>query len=155
MHCQIDRIVLGVNSDKDDDIEEIETSFVQFKKYYQRTLYDTDTEYFNWLRRYENKPKENVHLLIMGHSLDITDEDYICDLIELSSEVTILYHNEEAKANLIKNLINIFGKEEFVRIRNKKRLEFLPLNMDFTEFSKKREKNAIDYFEIPYSPIAF
>ena len=149
----IDKIVLGVNSDKSDDIEKMETSFVQFKKYYQRALYDTDKEYFSWLKEYTNEHNENIHLLIMGHSLDITDEDYIRDLIRLSSEVTILYHNEEAKANLIKNLINIFGKKEFVQIRKEQCLEFLPLNMDFSEFSKKRQYNAIDYFEIPYDPI--
>lgn len=137
------KIVLGINADESDDGEEIETSFVSFKKYYQRTLYDTDTEYLRWLRNLlDESANDDIHLLIMGHSLDITDEDYISDLISLSNNVTIIYHDEMAKADQIKNLIRIFGKKEFDKIRDERHLEFLPLDMDFSEFSKKRESNS-------------
>ena len=36
-----DNIVLGVNPDKHDEIENIDTLFIQFKKYFQRVFYKT------------------------------------------------------------------------------------------------------------------
>lgn len=150
-----DKIVLGINSSKSDE-EEREISFVSFKKYFQRTLYDTDTDYLRWLRDILDEGGEgDVHLLVMGHSLDITDEDYIRDLIGLSSRVTVLYHNENAKAELIRNLIKIFGKKEFDRIRDERHLEFLSQHMDFSEFSKDRECNSINSFARGLDPLLY
>ena len=93
-----------------------------------------------WLRDLldEGGGDSDVHLLVMGHSLDVTDEDIIRDLFDLASEITVIYHSESSKSSLIRNLINIFGKEKFDQIRDEQRLEFLPLSMDFSEFSKKQ-----------------
>lgn len=144
-----DRIVLGVNPDKNDNLETMDTSFVAFKKYYQRTFYDTDIPYLRWLReiRDEGHSDSDVHLLIMGHSLDVTDADIIRELFHISSEITILYHNKPSKAKYIQNLITIFGKEHFDQIRDELHLEFLPLDMDFTDFSYKRAENSTLLYE--------
>ena len=135
-----DRIVLGINPDKNDEKDTINTDFIAFKKYYQRTYYGSDIDYLRWLRDLldEGGGDSDMHLLVMGHSLDVTDEDIIRDLFGLASEITVIYHSESSKSSLIRNLVNIFGKEKFSQIRDEQRLEFLPLSMDFSEFSEKQ-----------------
>ena len=144
-----DKIVLGINPDKNDEKENIDTSFIAFKKYYQRTFWGTDTSYLRWLRDLLDGGggDGDVHLLVMGHSLDITDEDIIGDLFGLASEITVLYHNEYAKSQYIRNLVKIFGKNKFDQIRDEQRLSFLPLNMDFTEFIKRRARYSTTRYE--------
>lgn len=132
-----DKIILGINPDNADEIGTIDVSFIAFKKYYQRILHETDMGYLQWLTNSRNKA-ENRNLLIMGHSLDITDKDIIFELIECASSVIILYHNEEAKAQYISNLVKIFGRERFIQLRAEKSLTFLPLNMDFSVFAQER-----------------
>lgn len=144
-----DNIVLGINPDKNDDKNTINTEFIAFKKYYQRTYYGSDLSYLRWLRNFldNGEGDSDVHLLVMGHSLDVTDEDIICDLFGLASEITVIYHSESSKSSLIKNLINIFGKVKFDQIRDEQRLEFLPLNMDFSEFAEKQAKYSTIQYE--------
>ena len=102
-----------------------------------------------WLRDLldQGLGSSDIHLLVMGHSLDITDEEIICDLFSISSEITILYHIDSAKAQHIHNLVKIFGKEKLDQIRDEQKLEFLPLSMDFIEFEKKRASNSTKLYE--------
>ena len=132
-----DRIVLGINPDSADDLETVDTTFIAFKKYYQRTMYETDSQYLQWLKdRYDSQ--EDCNLLIMGHSLDITDRDILYELIELATDIKILYYDEKAKSQYIANLVRIFGREGFMTLRSQKNLAFLSLNTDFAEFAEER-----------------
>lgn len=142
------KIILGVNSDENDVEKTVDTSFVEFKKYYQRTYYGTDIPYLRWLRDMLDGgiDSSDIQLLVMGHSLDVTDREYIYELFGVSSKITILYHNDNAKAQYIKNLINIFGGEEFERIRDEQQLEFLNINLDLTEFCEERKNNSTDEY---------
>jgi len=141
-----DKIILGINPDSADEVGTIDTSFIRFKKYYQRVLYETDMGYLQWLTQSRNKV-ENRNLLIMGHSLDITDKDIIFELIECASSVTVLYHSEGAKGQYISNLVKIFGREKFIQLRAEKGLTFLPLSMDFSAFAQERaEQQAFEEF---------
>lgn len=130
IHGEVDReIVLGVNADETDEIENLNKNFIAFKKYYQRTFYKTDHEYQRALINVEknNKYDNGNRLYVIGHSLDITDKEIIMELFERSSEVVILCHNQSARSNYIKNLVSIYGKSGFDRIRTEKELDFLPL----------------------------
>ena len=132
-----DRIVLGINPDSADDIETVDTTFIAFKKYYQRAMYETDSQYLQWLNdRCDHQ--EDLNLLIMGHSLDITDRDILYELIELASDIKILYYDERSKAQYVANLVRIFGREGFMTLRTQKNLTFLSLDADFTEFAEER-----------------
>lgn len=143
LHGDIDdEIVLGINSDSSDSVDTVDTTFISFKKYYQRTMLETDSAYLKWQNKVIAEVGEDIHLLIMGHSLDITDRDIIEDLFNLASRITILYHNEGAKASYITNLIKIFGKSEFDELRQKKQLTFLPTSMDFSKFEEKQTENT-------------
>ena len=83
----------------------------------------------------------------MGHSLDITDKDIISDLFNVASQITILYHNESAKASYITNLVKIFGKSGLDGFREQSKLSFLPLEMDFSDFSETQKKNSLSEYQ--------
>lgn len=121
-------IVLGINPDESDLLETIDTSFIEFKKYYQRTLYESDLEYLRWLTNISNTVRSDLRLIVMGHSLDITDQDVIQDLFKTADNIVVLYHDSNAKASYIKNLVNIFGKFEFDDLKRHKNLKFIPLS---------------------------
>lgn len=135
------KIILGINSDESDQLENIDTSFVKFKKYFQRTQYDTDLDYINWVGEL-NHPNEIITLTVMGHSLDITDKDIIVELFRKMNEINILYNTSEAKSTYIANLIKMFGKEELDILRKQRKLNFLSLDMDFTDFIKRRKETS-------------
>ncbi len=137
------KIILGINPDENDQIETIDTSFVKFKKYFQRTQYDTDSSYINWLKEIK-EPKQFASLMVMGHSLDVTDKDIILELFDRMDEIIILYHSDEAKNTYILNLINMYGKEGLDVLRKQKRLTFLSLDMDFSEIVKKRSESSFE-----------
>lgn len=133
-----DKIILGINPDENDMLGSVDTTVLAFKKYYQRACMATDESYIKWIKQMKNS-NEELSLLIMGHSLDVTDKDIIIELFDRSNEIIILHHTEESKRTLIKNLIKIFGYEEFYRIRNSKNLSFMSTDSDFAEFREKRE----------------
>ena len=139
------KIILGINPDVFDDGEAIDTSFLSFKKYFQRTLFETDVEYIKWIKEvYENG--DSFSLIVMGHSLDATDKDVITDLFDQADKITILYHNEEAKVSYATNLVKIFGKRRFDELRQNKELRFLPQDMDFTDFAEELRGNSLQEF---------
>lgn len=130
------RIILGINNDEHDEIDDIDTTLIMFKKYYQRALYKTDLEYIELIKMlkeqssdtYDAFNTELVRLFVMGHSLDISDKDVIENLFWSADEIIIYHHSEEALASYIKNLVSIFGKEAFDELRLKHNLTFMSLN---------------------------
>lgn len=122
-------IVLGVNPDEADSLEKINTTFVCFKKYFQRTLFETDHEYLKWIDEYVNM-KIPYRLFSMGHSLDVTDRDIIAELFHNAKEIFILYHDVTAKKSYIANLVRMFGKDEFDTLKKDKKLTFISLDQD-------------------------
>ena len=123
------KIVLGINPDEKDDLNNLDTSFLQFKKYFQRVFYKTDISYLKLMEdlklTYNSNGKDQVSLYIAGHSLDKTDEDIIQELFGLSNRITIFYHDELAIGKYIKNLVSIYGKKKFDKLRVEKNLEFI------------------------------
>lgn len=124
------QIILGVNPDKNDDLGSVDTTFVYFKKYYQRNWYNTDLSYFKLLDTLKQLPptyKKDNKLYVIGHSLDVTDKDIISELFEQFGQIIILYHSEYAKGSYIRNLVQIYGKDGFEALRKMKHLQFLPI----------------------------
>ncbi len=128
IHGIIDKkIVLGVDPNQDDDRQTVDTTFLHFKKYYQRVRYGTDIDYLNFIDPVQRTSKysRNCVVSVIGHSLDITDKDIITEVFSLPHEIRILYHDERVIGGYIKNLINIYGKEGFDDLRLKRNLRFL------------------------------
>ena len=136
-----DEIILGINPDEYDELEKIDTLMVAFKKYFQRNLLDSDVALWKWLSTFRSKKKGSV-LLIMGHSLDVTDEDIIKELIKDAKRIYVFYHNNDAKVQYITNLITMYGKEQYDNIRHEKKLEFISLESDFKELKKVLDANC-------------
>ena len=119
-------IVLGINPDDRDNIETIDTTFLQFKKYFQRVYFKTDIFFLQSTEVIKNSPlNQEFTLYVIGHSLDSTDQDMIKKIFELPQAIRILYHNESSVKNQIKNLVEIYGKEGLDRLRELKDLEFI------------------------------
>lgn len=134
-----ERIILGVNPDEADNVTSIDTSFLRFKKYFRRVVYHSDDEYLAWISRQKNK----LSLVVMGHSLDITDKDVIMQMFEAAKDITVLYYNESAETSLVANLIKIYGKEKFDELRTEKRLRFLPQGASYTGFAEDRNAKEL------------
>lgn len=124
-----DKIVLGINPNEDDDLPTVDTTFLQFKKYYQRVRFGTDSSYLTFMEHTRMVQSHNIdcNVTVVGHSLDTTDKDIITEIFSLANKICILYHNENAVNGYIKNLVNIYGKEGFDHLRSNKKLSFLPL----------------------------
>ena len=132
IHGNIDsEIVLGVQADKNDELQENDTTFIPFKKYYQRSIYET--EYLLNKKIYDLKQsKDIIKLSVMGHSLDITDRDIIKKLFDIADRIVIYYYGDKkAHGNCVKKLIHIFGQEKYDEIVTRTLLQYLPLLTDF------------------------
>lgn len=128
IHGNIDsEIVLGIQADKNDELKENDTTFIPFKKYFQRSIYET--EYLLNKKIYDLKQsKDTINLSIMGHSLDITDRDIIKKLFDIADRITIYYYGDKkAQGNCIKKLIHIFGQEKYDEVATRALLRYLPL----------------------------
>lgn len=137
-----DKIVLGINPDEFDELETVDTSLLSFKKYFQRTMYETDSEYLRWISSFSGDIGHYT-LIVMGHSLDVTDKDIISEVFSNAVNIYILYHNSRAKALYISNLIKIFGKDKFDKLRKNKQLTFLSQEGDFTSFAENTDSRNI------------
>ena len=120
-------IVLGINPNETDKMESIDTTFLQFKKYYQRAFFNTDYDFLNIMTSEGRRLHDNdTKLYVIGHSLDSTDEDIIKQIFESVKSIIILYHNKTSVKNQIKNIVKMYGKEGFDMLRAKKNLIFSP-----------------------------
>lgn len=138
-------IVLGINADEDDKSDSVDTTFLPFKKYYQRIVKKTDNSYIQFIRdTIEEKAIDNklhktqedeyhalvgrcpqYRLYVFGHSLNETDKDAIKELFDIAELIVVFYHNDYALSQYVNNLVKIYGKEEFDQLRISKRLDFV------------------------------
>ena len=90
----------------------------------------------------------NLNFYIWGHSLDISDEIYIKEVFSFNEpydclvRVIIYFFNEQAKFDLLANLIHILGKEKVEKWMKKSWLKFEP-NPDIAKL------NNIEPVELP------
>ena len=117
-------IVLGIDSDVKDELNELDTRFISFKKYYQRVIYKTDNDYLSLLQKTSKEQNKEYDLFVFGHSLDVTDRDIIIELFDLANTITIYYHSQSELENYVRRLVSIYGKKEFDQIRVSKELTF-------------------------------
>lgn len=120
-----DNIVLGINPDNSDNIDSLNTSFISFKKYYQRIVYATDRDFLSYFNSITTDQAYFNTIVVCGHSLDKTDEDVIKMLFDKASYIYVLCHNSSAVGASLKNLITIYGKSDFDILRSEKSLRFI------------------------------
>lgn len=125
-------IVLGI-----DEVEEefISDKIFMFTKYYQKLFNNTDYEFLTDIYekslggKYQGQDRD---FIIFGHSLADNDQNYIVDLFELgklrNNTITVLYYNQNDKAQKLKNLLKIVGRKDIEYLMKKKRLVFMKIN---------------------------
>lgn len=133
-------IVLGINNDAKDELEEMDSSLIRFKKYYQRAKKDT----FYSVEDFLNNEDVDYMVSIVGHSIEITDRDILVGLMNHPrTTITIYYHDEKAHGQQVVNLISLVGKERFDELRNQKKVRFSRLR-EFREAVSGLETEEIE-----------
>lgn len=131
-------MVLGIDEYLEPERMNKEISFIAFKKYYQRIYKGTGCEYRDWIYKikesaksielklrneypvqipfikYTNDARHNLY--IFGHSLDVTDQDILRELI-LNDNVytTIFYMNKKDLKRKIANLVKVLTQDELIK----------------------------------------
>lgn len=121
-------LVLGINEIPDDVINKIH--YIPFTKYFQKLNGNTD---FHFLNKIEKNSFSGFSFFFYGHSLDISDQEYIHEIFDFIDEVNksesrkiiIIIHSLESKAKLLINLFNIRGKKDIVAKMRENILKFV------------------------------
>lgn len=103
-----------------------------FTKNYQRIIKKTNNKFISYAN--EDNLEEFVFYII-GHSLDISDKNYILRLFNFLesdkqelSKIYIFYYNEQDHKTKLNNLFNIVDNDLLVDLNQNKRLLFFELN---------------------------
>lgn len=120
-------MVLGIDEYLSDDERNRNVFFIEFKKYFQRIHKSTGCIYKNWIDKIERDKNEH-HLYIFGHSLDMTDKDILKELITCPNVKTkIFYYNSDVYGMQIANLVKVLGQDSLISMvyGNDKKIEFV------------------------------
>lgn len=119
-----------------------------FVKYHQKLMKDTDYKFISenefvndklsfWRapRSYtqQDETDNTVNLTFWGHSLDVSDRNYIEEVFSLNDEkdlrvrVLIYFYNAQAKFSMLANLIHILGNKKVENWMKKGWLKFEPV----------------------------
>lgn len=136
-------LVLGIDEYLDDTKKDQDNKFLWFKKFYQRIYKETSSVYIDWLDSHSHSNNMMcksspviLDIYFYGHSIDVTDRDVLNRLImHKNSKIHIFYHDKDAMAKQISNLVKIIGEENLIDMtRGKNRtIEFLPIGKDNKE----------------------
>ena len=113
-------MVLGFDSMNE---ERFDVKFGEFLKYFQMVEKDIELDSYLEIQKMNHEVKEKNEAVFFGHSLDKTDVDVIKTIIDSVGKVSLYYHNNEHKTQMMKNLIKIYGRKGFVNLtlsKNKK-----------------------------------
>lgn len=115
-------MVLGYNDENPENLD-----FVYFKKYFQRIQKLTgyiDESKFSIV---DDKELEDYQPFVhfYGHSMDKTDGDIIKKLANLASGFVIYKYNQEDYEQKVINLIDVFGKEDAMKMIEKGWIRFV------------------------------
>ena len=139
-----DKIILGLNPDCNDNIESVDTTFLCFKKYFQRIKYRTDLDYLHFIAN--NQRNNNITLYVIGHSLNVTDQDIIKELFSIATNIFIANYDDNDEESHIVNIVNIFGKKEFDELRRIKNLRFISNSDPIASLMRfYRNQEEVDY----------
>ena len=108
------KMIIGFDEYRDDDTKNKQLDFIYYRKYFQRILKGTGSQYLKWL---EQNELNNIY--IFGCSLDATDKEIIKDLFlrkPVHTKIKIYYHDEEAHNRMIMNLISILTQEKVIEM---------------------------------------
>ena len=133
------------DNDENSTSKNYELEFIDYRKYFQRIYKGTDSQYVDWLNEYQTRLRKSIstteapvnwedvyqkklhaetslsipnHIFIFGHSLDATDNEIFKDIFlrELNdTQITIYYHDSNARKRIITNLVKILTQPILVQ----------------------------------------
>ncbi|MCL2224353.1 MAG: bacteriophage abortive infection AbiH family protein [Defluviitaleaceae bacterium] len=112
-------MILGINDTLDGDAADSLFVFAKFKKYFQRIINKTGSEYKDWIQKISNTRRLS-QVYILGHSLGKTDHDILREFFDAGQnnnnvKITIFYHDEVSEIRVVEKTIEIIGKENLIR----------------------------------------
>lgn len=108
------KMVLGYDDHYFSDSKVVK-ELIPFEKYYQRIVNNTDHNYFEWLKEMENEKENRIY--IYGHSLGTSDGDILEKFFLMKrTRIFIYYYSEFDRAEKIKNLAQVLGPDELIRL---------------------------------------
>ena len=132
-------MVVGIDDYLDEKERNEKLDYLCFKKYYQRIIKETSSEYLEWEReieedRIDEYKNRRFVFYVFGHSLDVTDKDILKKLFNHENVIVKIFYYREFEndkrnlGKLIKNIIKIVGRDELIRRTgpNEQTIVFLP-----------------------------
>lgn len=114
-------IIFGIDDNLKDGKENEKFEYVKFKKYYQRIVLKTGSEYKDWLIKAADPNEKISDVYIVGHSLDKTDYDILYEIFECKNiRVTIYYYNQSDLDEKVQHVIRLLsykgknGRDELI-----------------------------------------
>ena len=106
-------MVFGINETLEDDQANRNMTWSKFKKYFQRIILATGSEYKDWIKKFPDKGDTTVH--IVGCSLDKTDHEVFREFFDAKCKVIIYYFNEADYIDKVRKTIDIITKDELIK----------------------------------------
>ena len=114
-------MVMGINETLNKDTEDEFFLFARFKKYFQRVVNKTGSQYKDWIKYMANpQSRENHEVYILGHSLGKTDHEVLREFFELSKNtdrvrITVFYYDDKlSKVRSVERIIEMIGKDDLI-----------------------------------------
>ncbi|MHA3056447.1 AbiH family protein [Acinetobacter sp. ANC 5584] len=139
-------MVLGISELEDDVLKKIKA--YGFTKYHQKLMKGTNYGFLNHNEKFDNlvnpsgmRTGDVIQINIWGHSLDVSDEDYIQEIFSFNGNedqyvrVTVFYFDTNAKFSLLANLLHILDKEKVEHWMKQGWLTFKP-NPDIAQLNE-------------------
>ena len=111
-------MILGIDDTLQKDKEDIHFRFAKFKKYFQRIINRTGSEYKDWTKHMKS-PNARYDVYILGHSLGSTDHDILREFLDAEDgdriRITIFSHDEVSEVKAVEKIIEMIGKDNLIR----------------------------------------
>jgi len=113
-------MIFGIDETLQRGVDNKQFIFAKFKKYFQRIINKTGSEYKDWIKLVNSDISQKQEIYIIGHSLDSTDHEILKEFFDVGKinsnvKITIFYYDELSKVKLIEKTIEMIGKDELIR----------------------------------------
>ncbi|WP_313184726.1 AbiH family protein [Lacrimispora sp.] len=115
-------MIFGIDDNLQRGEESSNFKWVRFKKYYQRIIYKTGSEYKDWLSSISNQTTSQNYVHIVGHSLDRTDYDVLYEIFDnINFKIIVYYYSSKDFEDKVQKVIKLLaykgmnGRDELIR----------------------------------------
>ena len=115
-------LIFGIDDNLRQGKENQSFEWARFKKYFQRIILKTGSEYKDWLLPDTNNKNSVNYAYIVGHSLDQTDFDILYEIfMNPSFKIIVYYYNQKDFEEKVQKVIKLLsykgmsGRDELIR----------------------------------------